>query len=140
MNISLRLPVRAGVLPEDILAAWDPILVMLSENNPAFLTVLTEEMVNELASPGNSDPKGNLYCERVYTWLDHIMSAEDWEFSREKLSLSYLLASCHDHPNNWTTRLRELLLSIQDNHGPMENDNSQRVNSEELKIYGWESV
>lgn len=94
---------------------------MVTESHPAFLSILTEEMANDLAftspSPSEaqaSDPKSNnqknAYCEAVYMWLHIILRSTQWKLRRRLLSFSYLLAVCEESANPWTDALRGILI------------------------------
>ena len=78
---------------------------MITENHPAFLSALTEEMVNKLAFTTDS-----AHCEATYLWLDHILRSTEWKPSRRLLSFTYLLATCEGSPNRWTDMLKGILL------------------------------
>ncbi|KAL1966856.1 hypothetical protein VTN77DRAFT_3821 [Rasamsonia byssochlamydoides] len=135
---------------------WDSLLESISEGHPAFLAVLTEEMVNEIAGPNDSDVKNDPYKEGIYMWLDHILQAKTWEIHRRRLPLSYMLAACEDNPNHWTKLLMTLLQNASvDVEIPQIRDSSPDENSateaetaadsvggdwDELKEYGWESL
>lgn len=94
---------------DDAFSRWDPLLQTISDGHLSFLTVLTDEMVDVLASPGHSDVKTDPHVEGVYMWLDHILKSKTWKASRRHLSLCYIVAVCHDNPNHWTERLNEQL-------------------------------
>lgn len=95
--------------PGDTLTAtfikWEHLLQMITENHPAFLSALTEEMANDLAF--TTDPA---HCEALYLWLDHILRSTEWKPSRQLLSSTYLLAICEGSPNRWTDMLKGILL------------------------------
>lgn len=101
---------RLGDSLHDTFIKWEQLLQMITESHPAFLSTLTEEMVNDLAFSSSSDPKNNAYHEAIYTWLDHILRSTEWKSSRRLLSFSYLLAACEANPNDWTDMLKRVLL------------------------------
>lgn len=82
---------------------------MIIENHPAFLSALTEEMINDLAYTPSSSSE-NTHCESLYLWLDHILRSTEWKPNRQLLSLTYLLATCEGSPNHWTDMLKGTLL------------------------------
>lgn len=135
---------------------WDSVLESISEGHPAFLAVLTEEMVNEIAGPDDSDVRNDPYKEGIYMWLDHILQTKTWEIHRRRLPLAYLLATCEDNLNHWTKSLMTLLRNASgDVDIPRIRESSPDENSatdaemvpdslgddwDELKAYGWESL
>lgn len=90
---------------EGIFDKWDPLLQIVAEKCPLFLTTLTEEMVNVLCSPNSNTP----YCEGIYMWLDYLINSNTWKANREHLSSSYLRAACEVSETEWTKRLRQSL-------------------------------
>lgn len=102
---------RLGDSLHDTFIKWEQLLQMIAESHSAFLSALTEEMVNDLAfSVQIKDTKNNAYHEAIYTWLDHILRSTEWRSSRRLLSFSYLLAACEANPNHWTDTLKRVLL------------------------------
>ncbi|OJJ51020.1 hypothetical protein ASPZODRAFT_127016 [Penicilliopsis zonata CBS 506.65] len=126
--------------------ALDLLLQKLTDNKPVFLSVLVEEMVNDLvfaSSDNNNNNKVDPEDSRndLYMWLDHILSSPEWESARRVLSRGYLDAACKN-PGYWTDRLRRLntrdplvSLSLPD----PANDLHMRVETgwDSLKDYGW---
>lgn len=108
-NILIPTERTLGASLDDAFSRWDPLLQTISDGHLSFLTVLTDEMVDVLASPGHSDVKTDPHVEGVYMWLDHILKSKTWKASRRHLSLCYIVAVCHDNPNHWTERLNEQL-------------------------------
>ena len=102
---------RLGDSLHDTFIKWEQLLQMITESHSAFLSTLTEEMVNDLAfSTQTKDTKNNACHEAIYTWLDHILRSTEWKSSRRLLSFSYLLAACEANPNHWTDMLTKVLL------------------------------
>ncbi|KAN0067770.1 Las1-like domain containing protein [Elaphomyces granulatus] len=137
---------------DHIFIEWDPLLEAVSEHIPSFLTVLAEEMVNELISSSATDnTKDDPYREGVYMWLDHILTSETWNIHKKRLSLSYILAACQESPNFWMDPLSETLRTIP-NYFDLKQETSilerKTLNGAEtsdrqdtldgLKLYGWE--
>lgn len=128
-------------------SSWERLLQLLVGRHTPFLTALSEEMVNELGFAESSDPKNSPFCEGVYMWLDHILTSESWELSREILSFSYILAVCDACPNHWTRLLNERIRNM--DHGSVIPSIPQTAmsqadmvpvpeDSNELKKHGWE--
>lgn len=138
---------------------------MVTESHPAFLSILTEEMANDLAftspSPSEaqaSDPKNNnqkkAYSEAVYMWLDHILRSTQWKSSRRLLSFSYLLAVCEGSANPWTDTLRGILTKeeekrskggstevwSQEHAAALDTGTNVEDDATELQNFGWESL
>ena len=86
---------------------------MITESHPAFLSSLTEEMVNDLAfTDSKTNTKNNTHSEGIYMWLDHILRSTEWKPSRRLLSFAYLLAVCEGASGNrWTDALKGVLVS-----------------------------
>lgn len=132
---------------------------MITENHPAFLSALTEEMINDLAytpsSSSSTSSSGNTHCESLYLWLDHILRSTEWKPSRRLLSLTYLLATCEGNPNHWTDMLKGALLkeagkrdkkssaperSTADSNAPLNNAHSDAEDARALQNLGWEPL
>ena len=145
---------RLGKSLDNTFAEWERLLQLIIDNHPPFLSVLTEEMVNELAFSNISDSKNNPYCEGLYTWLDRILTSTQWESQRRIFSFTYIIAVCDESPNHWTELLKERLrtLDVQPTNTPTvqsRNDRRESISkpddttgviqdSDELKKYGWE--
>lgn len=136
---------------EPSFSRWDQLLQAISAKHTSFLNVLTEEMVNVLATGVDSDVKDNPFYEGIYWWLVHILSSKTWEEHRSVLSSTYLLAVCDEISNKWTKSLSDLLYNVRVSPRPSRPvDSSQDKSSaeqetaplehvsEELRLYGWE--
>lgn len=97
---------RLGDSLDDLFPKWEHLLQMVIESHPAFLTALTEEMINELAFTNSSNSKDDAYREAIYMWLDHILKSTAWQTTRRLLSPSYILTACDKSPNYWTKLLK----------------------------------
>ncbi|KAL2821513.1 Las1-like-domain-containing protein [Aspergillus granulosus] len=89
------------------ISSWDPLLLMITDGHPAFLTTLTETLTDELAFTRSSDPKKDAYCEGVYIWLEHILRSTRWESHRRTISTSYIVVACEESSNHWTVLLKK---------------------------------
>lgn len=132
---------------------WEHLLQMVTENHPAFLSTLTEEIINDLAFAPSNTPE-NTHCEPRYLWLDHILRSTEWKPSRRLLSLTYLLATCEGSPNHWTNMLKGTLLKEEGKRGskssaPERNTTDSNAplkvhtdagDSQVLQNFGWESL
>ncbi|KAL2851482.1 Las1-like-domain-containing protein [Aspergillus pseudoustus] len=137
---------KLGDSIKETIINWDPLLIMIAEGHSAFLTTLTETMVEELAFTRSSDPKKDAYCEGVYTWLDHVLRSTQWESLRRTISTSYVVAVCEESSNYWTSLLKKSVGSLKITPSP---ENSTRQSSagestsdidEDLKMlskHGW---
>lgn len=97
---------RIGDSLADEFTKWDHFLLTITEAYPAFLTALTEEMINVLAFTKAAESKDNGRCKGIYLWLDHILRSTEWEAKRRLLSLAYISAVCQEVTNNWTGLLK----------------------------------
>ena len=157
---------RFGDSLDGSFSKWEPLLQMIIECHPIFLTALTDEMVNELCitrSPHQEEEEeeednDNSFREAIYMWLDHILNSSTWETSRRLLSPAYVLAACDRAPNRWTKLLRvdtlkhsddKLLGNILNSRIPVQGDGvidgakprfADRVSEEssELADCGWQ--
>lgn len=128
---------------------WDHFLQTVTEGYPAFLTALTEEMVNVLAFT-EAKSKDDDRCKGIYLWLDHILRSTEWESKRPLLSLAYISAVCQESTNHWTTLLQKQiskginavpqLPKSLSRSGTKEPASSTGTNDDlnELKKFGWE--
>ncbi|RAH46402.1 glyoxylase [Aspergillus brunneoviolaceus CBS 621.78] len=72
---------------------WEPLLQMIADAQPTFLSSLTEELANALAFTARPDQaKTDVRCEGAYLWLDHILGSAQWESRRRLVSYAYMLA------------------------------------------------
>ncbi|RAL14618.1 Metallo-hydrolase/oxidoreductase [Aspergillus homomorphus CBS 101889] len=98
---------------------WDPLLQMIADAQPTFLSSLTEELADALAlTTRPKDAKTDPRCEGVYMWLDHILGSAQWESRRRLVSYAYMLAVCEQSGNHWTESLKERLAERQDEGVP----------------------
>lgn len=98
---------------------WDPLLQMIADAQPTFLSSLTEELANALAFTARPDQaKTDVRCEGAYLWLDHILGSAQWESRRRLVSYAYMLAVCEQVANHWTDLLKERLAERQDEEAP----------------------
>ncbi|RAH70262.1 rRNA-processing protein LAS1 [Aspergillus aculeatinus CBS 121060] len=98
---------------------WDPLLQMIADAQPTFLSSLTEELANALAFTARPDQaKTDVRCEGAYLWLDHILGSAQWESRRRLVSYAYMLAVCEQVANHWTDSLKERLAERQDEGAP----------------------
>lgn len=145
--------IRLGASLDNTFAKWERLLQLIIESHPPFLSVLTEEMVNELAFTNIPDSKDNPYCEGLYTWLDRILTSTEWESSRRVFSFTYIIAVCDESPNHWTELLKErfqksdvrptstpIVQTRRERRESVSNADTTRMteDSSELKKYGWE--
>lgn len=136
---------RLGDSLDDAFAKWDQFLQTISAGYPAFLTALTETMVNEVAITSVPDPNENVYCEGIYMWLDHILKSTQWKASTRVLSLSYIITVCNETQNHWTNLLRDNLqpddvTSISGSQADTTKKVERTDDLKNLKKYGWESL
>lgn len=89
---------------------WDQLLQMITENHPRFLTTLTDEMVNQLAFSSESSSMDSSRHDGIFMWLDHILTAPEWEPSRRFLASSYILTVCRENSNSWANSLQTSIL------------------------------
>ncbi|PYH82585.1 glyoxylase [Aspergillus uvarum CBS 121591] len=98
---------------------WDPLLQMVADAQPTFLSSLTEELANALAFTTRPDQaKTDPRCEGAYLWLDHILGSAQWESRRRLVSYAYMLAVCEQVANHWTDLLKERLAERQNEAAP----------------------
>lgn len=149
---------RLGDSLQPTFAKWEHLLQMITESHPAFLSSLTEEMVNDLAfTDSNTDTKSNAHSEGIYMWLDHILRSTEWKPSRRLLSFSYLLAVCEGASGNrWTDALKGVLVKEEEKRAKVATgknsgaDATKAVNADvdahvdddaaQLRKFGWESL
>ncbi|KAL3486638.1 Las1-like-domain-containing protein [Aspergillus germanicus] len=96
---------------------WEPLLLMITEGHPSFLTTLTVTMADELAFTTSPEPKKGAYCDATFKWLDHILRSPQWESSRRTISTSYIVTLCEERPNHWTALLKKSI-GTKDNSSP----------------------
>ncbi|KAF7589193.1 rRNA-processing protein las1 [Aspergillus hancockii] len=94
---------RLGMSMDEEFAKWDHFLQVVTDGCPAFLTALTEAMVDALGSA----TKDSARCEGIYMWLDHILGSTQWGSKRRLLSFVYVLSACEQNSNHWTDILKE---------------------------------
>lgn len=95
-------------------AKWDGLLQTIVQRQPACLTALAEEVLNELAFTAVLNPKEDAHCEGLYMWLDHILTSTEWKPSRRVLSLAYVTEICRQDWNYWTEKLRTRVHALED--------------------------
>ena len=154
---------RLGDSLQPTFAKWEHLLQMITESHPAFLSSLTEEMVNDLAftdpntNNTNTNTKNNAHSEGIYMWLDHILRSTEWKPSRRLLSFAYLLAVCEGvSGNRWTDALKGVLVKEKEKRAKAAMgkspgaDATKAVNVDvdanvgddaaQLRKFGWESL
>lgn len=154
---------RLGDSLQPTFAKWEHLLQMITESHPAFLSSLTEEMVNDLAftdpntNNTNTNTKNNAHSEGIYMWLDHILRSTEWKPSRRLLSFAYLLAVCEGASgNHWTDALKGVLVKEEEKRAKAAMgkspgaDATKAVNVDvdanvgddaaQLRKFGWESL
>lgn len=138
---------RLGSSIGNALTRWERLLQMVVENQSSFLSVLTDEMVNEVAFTDTKDPKNSPFCEGLYMWLDRILTSSQWEPSRRLLSSSYILAVCDVNSNHWTELLKERIRDAGGSISSGEQGQQGRapqlpppMPDDGLKQYGWTFV
>lgn len=142
---------------DEAFTKWDKSLQTVAAGHPAFLPVLTEELVNELAFTSRPNTKDDPQCEAIYMWLDHILNSAEWSTARQSLSLAYVLTVCEQSSNHWLDLLKVAVRS-EDNSLPIARDQSnaparsQRKSEstthtqhpeddlQGLQKFGWESL
>ncbi|CEL03380.1 hypothetical protein ASPCAL04535 [Aspergillus calidoustus] len=130
---------------------WEPLLLMITEGHPSFLTTFTGTMADELAFTRSSEPKKDAYCDATFKWLDHILRSTQWESARRTMSTSYIATVCDESSNYWTALLKKSI-GTKDNISPnitqSENTSTHRSSAgdsipdidEDLKMlsqHGW---
>lgn len=137
---------------DDTFSRWDPCLQTLTDNCPAFLTSLAEEMVDVLAFTAvkaNSKEKDDAYREGIFLWLDHILRSTEWASHRRVLSLVYVRAACEASSGHWMQLLKRVVdasssgESLRGAEAVLEADSMQvdgyvDGSARELGKYGWE--
>ncbi|PKY03541.1 Metallo-hydrolase/oxidoreductase [Aspergillus campestris IBT 28561] len=138
---------------DNTFSRWDPCLQTLTDNCPAFLTSLAEEMVDMLAftaAKANSKEKDDAYREGIFLWLDHILRSTEWASRRRVLSLVYVRAACEASSGHWMRLLKGVVEeasssgeSLRTAEAVLEADSMQvdgdvDGSARELGKYGWE--
>ncbi|THC90060.1 hypothetical protein EYZ11_010476 [Aspergillus tanneri] len=146
---------KTGDSVVDAFKKWDRFLWTIVDEYPAFLTTLTEEMVNMLAFT-QSDKEDDC-CRGVYMWLDHILGSTEWESKRRLLCLSYVSAVCEESTNYWVGLLKDRVCNEDNIVSLSGGDVSAEILSspetvlkdasmagmtdqKELQKYGWDSI
>jgi ribosomal biogenesis protein LAS1 len=148
----LILLARLGMSMDEKFAKWDYFLQVVTDGYPAFLTALTEAMVDALGSATKDDA----HCEGIFMWLDHILGSTQWESKRRLLSFAYVLSACEQNSNYWTGMLKERIrkedndlssvpgsdgqLSGKDKTAPQSLYTGTNDDVKTLKSLGWEAV
>lgn len=147
---------RLGDSLQPTFAKWEHLLQMITESHPAFLSSLTEEMVNDLAfTDSKTNTKNNAHSEGIYMWLDHILRSTEWKPSRRLLSFAYLLAVCEGASgNHWTDALKGVLMREEEKRAKVATGRNPAVadanatkavadvdgDAVQLRNFGWESL
>ncbi|KAG5291085.1 hydroxyacylglutathione hydrolase, cell morphogenesis protein Las1 [Histoplasma capsulatum G186AR] len=99
-----------GSSMESAFSTWDTFLKELCQQQPTFLTTLSDELVRVLADKDNTAMEEDPYSEAIYLWLDHLLNSSTWATPRRLyLSTCHLDAACHNATGYWARHLRSLI-------------------------------
>ncbi|KAF7122129.1 hypothetical protein CNMCM5793_000085 [Aspergillus hiratsukae] len=116
---------KLGDSMDEAYTKWDKLLQTVAAGHPAFLLVLTEELVNELAFTSRPNTKNDPQCEAIYMWLDHILNSAEWSTARQSLSLAYILTVCEQNSDHWLDLLKVAVRSEDSGLPPTARDQSK---------------
>lgn len=98
---------RLGDSVDASFSQWSPILRLITEVYPPFLTILAEEMMVDLTMSDPDSSGSSAVHEAIYMWLDHILQSKEWGSTRRLLSPAYILATFDEAPSYWSKLLKD---------------------------------
>ncbi|KAJ5690128.1 hypothetical protein N7462_004520 [Penicillium macrosclerotiorum] len=96
---------KLGESMNAVFKKWDPILQKVTNNQPTFLMLLSEELVHDLVLDPVRDSLTDPRAEALFLWLEHLLTSSSWGSQQSFCPRGYILSICSENPTHWAKML-----------------------------------